>query len=249
MQKVINQTLVHYQIINPQKKKTLLILPGWGQNSSHWLEFAKTLPSTYRYILLDLPGFGNSQYLPNNPSIPEYTKFLKNFINQLNLKKPILLGHSFGGQIAINLAVSYPNLLSQLILLSPAAVRNKSQRQKIKVKIYQQFKLIKKLLPKPIIKKILKKLTSTDYYHANPEQKEILKQITTQDLTSRLKNIKATTTIIWGEKDQEIPYHGKTLTDLIPNSILIVLYDTDHNPHLTKPQTLSDTLTKILKPV
>ncbi|MBU1070935.1 alpha/beta hydrolase [Patescibacteria group bacterium] len=240
MQKIVNGTLTQYQILNLNKPKTLLILHGWSQSGSDWQTIANLLPKTHQIILLDLPGFGGTEHLPNNPSIPEYTQFVFEFIKKLSLKKPAILGHSFGGQIAINLTAKYPTLLSQLILLSPAGIRNK-------VKTYKKFKIIKKILPKSIIQLILKQLTSTDYYNASPKHKQILKQIVIQDLTNKLNKITTPTTIIWGSEDKEIPYSGKTMANLIPNSKLIVLYGQDHNPHLNKPQDLAQAINQNLK--
>lgn len=247
MQKIIQGTLTHYQVINPKQTKTLLILHGWGQSGSAWKVIADLLPQTHQVILLDLPGFSGTEHLPNNPSVPEYTQFILEFINKLNLKKPAILGHSFGGQIAINLAASQPNLLSHLILLSPAGIRNKSKKQKIKTYIYKRFKILKKLLPKSITKLILKQITSTDYYNASQKHKEILKQIVVQDLTDKLSHTITPTTIIWGSEDKEIPYQGKFIANLIPNSNLVILYGADHNPHLNNPQDLVQAINQSLK--
>lgn len=240
MQKIVQGILTQYQVINPTQKKTLLILHGWGQSGSSWTGIANLLPKTHRIILLDLPGFGGTEYLPSNPSVPEYTQFVLEFIKKLGVKKPAILGHSFGGQVAINLAAKHPKLPSNLLLLSPAGIRNR-------VKTYKKLKGLQKLLPKAVGQFILKQISSVDYYNANPKHKEILKQITVQDLTHQLPKIKTPTTIIWGSEDKEIPYHGKLIKNAIANSNLIVLYGTDHNPHLKKPQDLAQVINQNLK--
>jgi pimeloyl-ACP methyl ester carboxylesterase len=240
MQKIVNNTLTRYQILNPNQSKTLLILHGWGQSSSAWQIVAGLLSKNYSIILLDLPGFGGTEHLAGSPSVPEYTQFILDFIKKLGLKKPAILGHSFGGQIAINLAAKHPKLLSKLIPLSPAGIRNKNRS-------YKKFKFIKKILPKAITKLILKQLSSTDYYNATPKHKQILKQIVVHDLTKKLSQIKIPTTIIWGSEDKEIPYHGKTMANLILNSNLVVLYGADHNPHLKSPQNLAQAINQNLK--
>ena len=241
MQKVINGTLTQYQALNPKQKNTLLILHGWGQSGSAWQTVANLLPKTYKIILLDLPGFGGTEHLPGNPSIPEYTQFVLEFIKKLQFGTgAVILGHSFGGQIAINLAANHPKLLSNLLLLSPAGIRNR-------VKTYNKLKGLQKLFPKTLGKFILKQISSVDYYNASQKHKNILKQIITQDLTHQLLKIKTPTTIIWGSEDKEIPYHGQTLKNTITNSNLVVLYGADHNPHLKKPQELVQTIIQNLK--
>jgi len=169
------------------------------------------------------------------------------FINKLKLKKVIIIGHSFGGQISTYLAAHHPSKINHLILISPSIIRHKTNRQKIKRFIYKQFRPLKKLLPKPILITIIKQITSTDYYNSSPQQRSILKKITNQDLSYLLKKIIVPTTIIWGENDREIPYQGKFIAENIPNSQLVILYGADHNPHIFKPEELSSTITQSLR--
>ncbi len=242
MNTVIQGTLTSYQSINPQANKTCLILHGWGQSGQLWQNTAKLLNPVYHYILLDLPGFGNSSHLPQTAGIKQYATFIKHFIKKLNLKKVTIIGHSFGGQIATQLALTHPQLINQLILISAAIIRLKTPKQKLKSFIYRQFSFLKLILPKTIIKFILKQLSSSDYTNASPQHKEILKLIVHQDLSSQLKKIKTATHIIWGQKDKEIPYMGKFIANQLPNARLSVIYNADHNPHLFQPQELTQTI-------
>jgi pimeloyl-ACP methyl ester carboxylesterase len=246
MQLVIDGHLIGYEILNPKAKRTLLILHGWGHHSQVWLPVANALSHDVKIVVIDLPGFGKSQHLAWGSGVPEYSDFVAKFIKKLDLKKPIVLGHSFGGQIALYLAHKHPELVSRLILVSPAGIRTKTQKQKVKVFLYKRFKYLKYLLPRPILSKIIKRFTSTDYLNASPEHKAVLKKIVTQDLSSVLSEINVKTDLIWGELDKEIPYAGKQICNALPDCQLHILYGADHNPHLSKVTELTKVLNQIL---
>ena len=246
MQILINHSLINYLELNPKQKKTVVILHGWGQTGSFWLPLAKLLPPTHRYLILDLPGFGGSDHLPDNPDVPQYSHFLKDFLDKLKISRPTIIGHSFGGQIAMDFALTYPEQLSSLILISPAGIRQTSSKTTLKKIVYQFFKPVKFITPSPIQKLLRPLFTSQDYINAIGKQKDILKLILRYDLSHRLNQITVPTHIIWGDLDYVIPYQGKLLAENIPDSTLHVLYGAEHNPHIYKTQALADTLIPLL---
>jgi pimeloyl-ACP methyl ester carboxylesterase len=246
MELVLNSQLISYQIVNPKSSKVCLILHGWGHSSSLWTSLASLLNSSYRYLIIDLPGFGNSPLLPNDPDIPQYSQIVSEFINKLKINKPVIIGHSFGGQIAAHLAITHPSLFKKIYLISPAIIRDKSPKEKIKIFLYSQFKILKLLIPKQFLTAILSFVSSSDYAHASLSHQKILKNIVNYHLKSRLKKITVPTHIIWGDRDREISYTGKMLENLIPSSRLHVLYGVGHNPHLSHPKDLSALINRYL---
>lgn len=247
MQIVVNNTLTHYLEFNSKAKNTLLILPGWGHSSAQWTSLVPLLNPHFRYILLDLPGFGGTAYLTGDPSVPQYAEFVTAFIKKLKLNSPWILGHSFGGQIATYLAIHQPKLANHYLLLSPAGIRAKTSRQKTKSFILRHLKPLRILLPGPLFHFFQKRFSSTDYLNASLKHRAILSQIVRQDYSSQLSQIKTPTDILWGEFDHEIPYYAKTMTNAILHARLHVLYGADHNPQLKKPQDLADTINYLLK--
>lgn len=247
MQIVVNGTLTNYLDINPEAKKTLVVLHGWAHNASLWQTLVGNLPQDWRYVLLDLPGFGQTVFLPNQAGVPEYTQFVVDFMQKLNLKKPWLLGHSFGGQIGMYLAAKFPDKLTHLILVSPAGIRTKTAKQKIKILIYKKFRYLRIFLPSFVLRRIVRLFTSTDYLSASKAHKAVLSTIVNQDLSGLLPDIRVPTDVVWGELDVEIPYAGKQLVEGIKDSKLWVLYGVGHNAHLDKSERLIEVLRKILR--
>lgn len=98
------------------KGKTIVLLHGWGQSNAFWKDVLEKFSPNYHLYALDLPGFGVSQEPPHSWDIFRYSLFVNHFIEALHIKNPILIGHSFGGRIAIAYASSFP--IDKLILYS-----------------------------------------------------------------------------------------------------------------------------------
>jgi pimeloyl-ACP methyl ester carboxylesterase len=246
MQVVVDGLPVSYTEKNPKSKKTLIILHGWAHHSALWQNLIDNLETKDRIIALDLPGFGNTPLYPQTAGVKEYSEFVFHFIQKQKIKNPIILGHSFGGQIAIRYALDHGNHLDSLILVSPAGVRLRSQKTKLMIFLSKQINNIKLVLPRPLLKRLIRIFTSNDYLDAAQEYKEILKLILDDDYSPRLKDISAPTHIIWGDGDMEIAYNGKLMHEQIPNSTLDVMYGADHNPHLKKATELAAIMSKYL---
>ena len=246
MQTVVHNKLVSYQDINPQATKTIIWLHGWGHNANLWTKVVNQLPKDYRYILVDLPGFGGSQHLPQVASIPEYSEFVIALAEKLKLDTFSLYGHSFGGQIAIDLALKHPKIVNQLFLHSPAGIRSRTIQGKVKSWLFGSFSILKKIIPKYILRIIIKQVSTTDYYNSSQQHQAIMKKIVNYDLSNKLCNITQKTYIVWGDKDTAIPYAGKTMAELLPKAELYVLWECGHDPHIHKPAKLVSTLQMIM---
>lgn len=245
MQKVVAGILTNFGIANQNKSRTLLILHGWGQNASHWQNTLQNLPQDITGVALDLPAFGSTQPLSGLSGVSEYSDFVHAFIKKLHLKNVTLLGHSFGGQIAIDYSLRHPQDIHHLILVSPAFNRQNSPSLKSRLNLF--FKPLVVLFPSRIRYFILKRLSSDNYLKSNKTQRKVLNKILYQDYSSKIKSLTPTTSIIWGDKDTTIPNDSKLLAEKIPSSKLYVIYNADHNPHLNASAKFLSTLNSILK--
>ena len=94
--------------------KDILLLHGWGQNIAMMKPIGDSLCSKYRITILDFPGFGESDEPDVAWTIGDYADLIKELINNLKIEKPIIMGHSFGGRVAIK--YSSDNPIEKLIL-------------------------------------------------------------------------------------------------------------------------------------
>ena len=87
----------------------IILLHGFCETHAIWEEFSQALSTDYRVIAPDLPGFGES-HLPLNPfTIADIGNLLILWLSGLNLDKPIIIGHSLGGYIALAMAEKNPD--------------------------------------------------------------------------------------------------------------------------------------------
>lgn len=99
---------------------TLLFIHGLATYGGTWVRNIEYLQIHARCIAIDLPGNGYSDKDNDSYSIPYFTDIACEFINTLKLKNVIIVGHSMGGQVALNFAIKYPDMLAKLVLCAPA---------------------------------------------------------------------------------------------------------------------------------
>ena len=81
--------------------KDILLLHGWGQNIDMMKPLGDAFCENHRITIIDFPGFGKSDEPKEAWTIDKYSLMLEDFVKQVGIKKPIVMGHSFGGRVAI----------------------------------------------------------------------------------------------------------------------------------------------------
>ena len=170
--------------------------------------------------------------MPKFFNIYNFSETVFLLIKSLNIKNASVIGHSFGGRIAIILASMY-KIVDKLILVDSAGLKPKFNL-KTKLKILQ-YKTCKILVENKVLnKKCLLKFGSTDYKSLNNNLKSVFNNVVNEDLSFLLKKIKCKTLIYFGKKDKDTPvYMAKKLHKNILNSKL-VLVDAGHYAYLEK---------------
>jgi pimeloyl-ACP methyl ester carboxylesterase len=103
----------------------VVLLHGWGGSVQSFRPVFNRLCEKNRVYAIDLPGFGRSDPPAADWSTPEYAKLVTEILDNLDLERPHILGHSFGGKIALYIAAHYPKRISKLILVDSAGIRSK----------------------------------------------------------------------------------------------------------------------------
>ena len=210
------------------KGKDIVLLHGWGQNIAMMKPLGDRLGKQFRITILDLPGFGESDEPSKVLNIYDYADILKEFLEQLKIFKPIIMGHSFGGRISIVYASKHD--VEKVVLFGSPCIR-KEKKVSFKVKV------LKKLKEVPGLNKLegfaKKHIGSRDYKAASDMMRKILVNTVNQDLSNEAKNIKVPTLLIWGDMDDEAPLEdAKELEQIIPDAGLIVFPNLTHYAYL-----------------
>lgn len=193
--------------------ETILFLHGWGGSSKSFFNLQELLSKRYNTISLDLPGFGKSDIPHSAWRVEDYVNFTLAFLRKFEIKKCWLIGHSFGGRVAIVLAAKHPEKFSGLVLISAAGIKHgRSTRGEI-LRLLASWGNYATSLPflrtlkehtRYVFYKIIRR---QDYYLAKGVMKDTMKQVIEEDLTPYLSRIKTKTLIIWGDKDTITPIH------------------------------------------
>lgn len=226
-------------------QSSLVFLHGWMQNGKSFEKIFKILEEkNIPYISLDLPGFGSSQLIHDNMTIDEYSQVVIKVIEKLQLKKPVLLGHSFGWRLCISLGSYYRNI-DKIVLLCAAWIAYKMPP--VKYAIVKTWKIILYL---PWLRSLGKRLregfSSPDMKNAGTMTK-IFRNTIAYDLQDKMKQIRLPTLMIWGESDDQTPVSdGKIIHWYIKWSDFNVLEWT-HFVHQEKPEEITDMILKFIQ--
>lgn len=229
---------LYYEKYGNDSTNALVILPGWGDTRKTFNYYINEFAKEKTVYIIDYPGFGNTNFPNHDLTIYDYALLIKEFLEQEELIDPILLGHSFGGRLIILLLGYYHYSCSKAILMDSAGIIPKrTLKSKIKSTWYRFLKKLKIFLPtkrqKKYLEWLLQKFGSVDYRTLPPQMRKTFSQVVTEDLFPYLKEISASTLLLWGENDPSTPLSdGKIMNQEIKNSGLVVIPKTGHFPYL-----------------
>ncbi len=216
-------------------KKVLVFLHGWGADKNSFL-WTKNYFDEFTLIYVDFPGFGKSKEPDTVWSVFDYANDLKKLLNNFEIDELILIGHSFGGRVAIKFAKEFQNeyLNLKICLVDSAGI--KPRRNLIYYYKIYKFKFLKKIAKSfKSIEKMLQKQGSSDYILLSHNMKEVFKKVVNEDLSFDAKQIKTKTIIVWGEKDEDTKlYMAKKLNKFISSSKLYILKNCGHYSFLER---------------
>lgn len=206
---------------------------GWGQDRHAFAALSQVLSRHAAHLLLDFPGFGQSEPPPEGWGTEHYADAAAQLISEYRgHEKVIWVGHSFGGRVGIQLAARYPDLLSGLVLISAAGLpRRRSFIEGLRVRSsILLFKALKRAAQLVGIdqQRLYARFGSADYRAAGP-LRQVFIRVVNEDLSEPAKRIRCPVLLIYGENDTETPPElGQRLAQLIPKSQLMVLPGQDH---------------------
>ena len=176
---------ISYEIINPDAKVDLIILHGWGSNKGLMKKAFSPFMDGFRHIYIDLPGFGNSTC---NLALytKDYARIVELLMIHLNASKDIVLGHSFGGKVALLLEPKVLVLVASAGIYMPKSLKI---RAKIALfKILKTFGLAK--FREFFVAQDAKKLSEPMY--------QTFKNVVDEDLSDEFSNYSGKALLCWG---------------------------------------------------
>jgi pimeloyl-ACP methyl ester carboxylesterase len=259
--------VIHY--IDHGTGPTVLMIHGFGGSHLDFRFLDSLMYHNYRIIRVDLPGFGLSDFPEvkgDNPDYNEmYTEFFNFFIDTLHIDSMYVAGNSMGGMAAWDLAVTHPEKVKKLVLLSSAGYDMQSV-VKVAAKAFR-FNSIRTFAERGIPKFITRMSVNrcfSDRSRITDERIGMLNDMWNREGhvdvffnlatnkkwldTALIKTIKCPTLIIWGEQDQIIPVnHAYRFNRDIKGSKVIIYSPCGHVPMAERPGAVKNDLDAFFK--
>ena len=232
----------------------LLFIHGFGTDSMTWRYSLGELSKTREVWTIDLPGHGNSLGFPmeyeSHSLFNEYVQILREFLAIAGLKRVHLIGHSLGGGIALQFALTQQNSVSSLTLFAPMGLGKKINGKFIesfaKGESVRQIRETLNLLFYTNSWVTDSLVNATVLQHNNPEFRKILSRLASilqkQDeqnwiVKDELKELSIPVKLIWGKEDQVLPScHAKDM----PGSFAVHIFpNTGHMVHIEQFQLIN----------
>ena len=237
----------------------LLFVHGLSGAWQNWLENIPHFARTHRVIALDLPGFGASPMPSWEITIPAYGRFLRDLCERLGVERCSLVGNSMGGFIATELAITEPERVDDLVLVSAAGITWARARREPAVTMARIGRattpLLLKLQTSGIRRARLRKaafqgvffdplalrremlwenlvpaMSSSGYFDA-------MSNLVGYDIRHRLEEIEVPTLIVWGRNDRVVPVPAALAYEqrIGANAELIIFDRCGHVPQIERP--------------
>lgn len=236
----VNDIKLHYYRTGG-KKPPLILSHGFSDNGLCWTPVARVLQKQYDVIMVDTRGHGLSDSPSTEYGMESMAADLADLIRKLDLKKPMLMGHSMGAQISILTSVLYPELVKAVILEDPAFLKN-SFPKKLMIKYYiHEFKKNSQKTEEDYVVQCKKEnsswasaeikawaLAHLQFFKRNPEN--ILKSMDMKSTWEELfENLKCPILLITSEHGIMRKKMAKKASQLWKKGLWVLIEDAGHN--------------------
>lgn len=220
----------------------VLALHGWGRNGA---DFARIL-APHNGLALHLPGFGPAPEPPTAWSSADYAREIAQALEGMG--PFVLVGHSFGGRIAVRLAAAHPHLVSHLVLTGVPLTRvTGPAKPKLGFQIAKALHRAN-LLPDQAMESARQKYGSEDYRKASGVMREILVRVIAEDYLDDAARVLCPVTMVWGEGDKPAPLAAaKRALEFFPQATLRVVSGAEHLLEGTLEQEVASAVADALR--
>jgi pimeloyl-ACP methyl ester carboxylesterase len=222
---------------------TVIALHGWRRTHT---DFARVLDGLPGSIALDLPGFGATPPPLEAWGSAQYADAILPIIDDLD-DSVIVLGHSFGGRVALHLANRAPTKIRGLVLtgvpqLAPSAATGRPNRR------FQLIKAVGRagLVSEHRVERARMKYGSSDYREAEGVMRGVLVRVLAERYSDLIAEITCPVELVWGVLDTAAPTDGaRSAAATLPNGHLVVVEGVGHMVPIDAPEALRSAIDRI----
>lgn len=217
----------------------VICLHGWGRDRTDFARLQSL--SDHRLISIDLAGFGTSPEPPSGWGAKQYSDQIERVLNEIEIEHAIVIGHSFGGRVAINLAARYPNRVSALVLCGvPIRPRENTSKPNLQYRLMRCANAFG-LVSDAQMEKMRRRYGSADYVNATEVMRSVLVKVVAEDYTPELLTLTQPVSMLWGGQDTAA---NVELVDYVESVVaeighVKIVEDAGHDVHLSHTSELA----------
>jgi len=223
--------------------RPLCFLHGLVGLNEHWDGVATSISGKVRSTMLEMPLL---QLRGDDCSIQGVTKLTAKFLREHYGKPVTLVGNSFGGHVALRLALEYPDLVGGLILAGSSGLIERNTMDTIEIRPSRNW--LRKKIGELFYDQA--NVSESDIERAYEQMKErpgaramirLSRSARKDHLGERIRQIKQPTLLIWGREDIVTPPEAaQNFTELLPDNRIVWLDQCGHAPMIEKPAEFAD---------
>ena len=229
---------------------TVLALHGWQrthQDFSPVIEAAATLPGgPLNAVGIDLAGFGATPPPPEPWGSEEYALHLLPLFEEPGVlaDRVVLVGHSFGGRVAVHLAPLVPDRIERLVLTGVPLLDREGRRARLAL----AFRLARRLHGLGVIgearmEALRHKYGSPDYRAVRGVMRGVFVRVLSEKYADQMAAIPCPVELLWGEQDTETPLEVAVRAQpLFPSARLVTLPAVGHLTPTEAPMALAEVI-------
>lgn len=226
-----------------------LALHGWGRSHADFagvLEGSGTGVEPLDAVALDLPGFGATPPPPGAWGSAQYAAAVAAVLDEM-APRVVLLGHSFGGRVAVHLAAERPERVAALVLTGVPLYRPEGSRARPAASYRAVRRLARMgLVGERRLDRARQRYGSSDYRAATGVMRDVFVAVVGERYESLLHRITCPTVLVWGEQDRDAPVEvARRAAGAIGGSELVVLPGVGHMTPLAAPLALREALLRL----
>lgn len=225
----------------------MLALHGWSRDHHDFDPlFSLGLPEGCTGVALDLPGFGASPPPAESWGSADYAQSISGILDEM-VEHPVIVGHSFGGRVALQLAARFPTRIGGLVLTGVPLVRASAP-----AKSSRGYRMVRKLaklgiIPPARLEDAKRRYGSTDYRNATGVMRDVLVGVVNERYEEPIMQIQQHVEMPWGELDAAAPLEGaRRAVTMFRDANLTVVPGKGHMLPIEAPDALRDAIVRCL---
>lgn len=246
----------------------VILIHGQGGSWQWWLRILPTVARHGRIIAVDLAGFGESDPIDTDDVFDEHVATIIGLLDHLGLAEAIIVGHSMGGLISLQVACDHPERVSGLLLTNAGGAKISAHRLWLIVTGLRVFNIVfaipwvprvvaksrwlrsallaaavhdRRSLSTALATEIIPRMAAPGFMRSLEAAAAAVNQVTPQAVT-------CPSLIVWGTQDRILPLSaGRSLASTIPDARFVPLEDVGHCAMVEAPDRFSQLLADFLR--